>query len=101
MTFHSELEKILEHYMIRAMNMGTVYDRELFQAHSSILKLIEKYDKCNWRNCPIRFGFEIHHQGEEEEKDMRKSVLPLIKKYFKSGKRITDTRKRLDLKEEK
>lgn len=49
---------------------------------------IMKKRNCNWRNCPIRFGFEIYFQGEKEEKHARKHLYPFIEKFFKAGNTV-------------
>jgi len=44
--------------------------------------------KCRWKNCPIKIGFEIYFQNEEDETSAKKTLLPLIKKFFNSGNRL-------------
>ena len=47
-----------------------------------------KKSKCTWRKCPIRLGFELYFQGEDDEKEARKRLYPLIRKLYKMGKRL-------------
>ena len=42
--------------------------------------------QCKWKDCPVRYGFEVYYCGEEDEKWARKKILPLIKKLFNIGK---------------
>lgn len=43
---------------------------------------------CKWKECPIKLGFEIFFQAEDDEKWARKKILPLILKLFKLGTNI-------------
>lgn len=54
-------------------------------------KLVDGAMSCKFnKKCPIRIGFEIYFQGEKEEKEMRKSLLPLLKKLYDSGSRVLE-----------
>ncbi len=44
--------------------------------------------QCNIDNCPILLGFEVEFQGEDDEKEMREILLPLIERLYKMGTRI-------------
>jgi len=46
----------------------------------------KNYCKCYWRDCPIRLGFELYYQGEKDEGKARKSLLPLLMKFLKTGR---------------
>ena len=49
---------------------------------------MSKKQKCSWKNCPIRFGFEMFYQGEDDEEKARKHILPTIREFFKSGSAV-------------
>jgi len=48
----------------------------------------KKMKKCTTKQCPILLGFELYFQGEDDEINARKELLPLIKKLRRHGNSI-------------
>ena len=51
---------------------------------------MKKCRECKFdvKHCPLLMGGEAYHKGEDDEWFYRKTLLPLLKKLYKTGERI-------------